>query len=145
MPKRTGEAEWTGDLKGGKGTVGTGESKRNYSFSSRFENGTGTNPEELVGQAHAACFSMALSHALTQAGFPPKRVHTRADVTIEKVGDGFEITRIDLNTEGDVPGIDAPQFQTLAEKTKQTCPVSKALAAVKTVTLSSSLLSPSSR
>src|SRR3954468_10920865 len=108
MPKRTGEAEWKGSLKEGVGAIGA--IKRPYSFSSRFESGTGTNPEELIGDAHAACFSMALSHSLSQAGFKPNRIHTKADVHIEKAGEGFEITRTDLNTEGNVPGIDPNKF-----------------------------------
>ena len=97
MPTRNAEAVWEGDLKGGKGTMklGSGAYQGAYSFQSRFESGTGTNPEELIAAAHAGCFTMALSHALAQAGHPPKRVHTTAKVHLEKTGDGFGIPRIE--------------------------------------------------
>jgi lipoyl-dependent peroxiredoxin len=132
MPVRSGEAVWKGDLRGGTGSVklGSGAYEGQYSFSSRFENGTGTNPEELIAAAHAACFSMALSGRLAGAGHTPERVHTTASVHIEKVGEGFGITKIDLVTEAKVPGLDAPAFQAHAEAAKAGCPVSKALAAV---------------
>lgn len=145
MPKRTAEAEWSGDLKNGVGTTGVpGPMRRPYSYLSRFETGGGTNPEESLGEAHAACFSMALAHSLSQAGFKPNRIHTKADVHLEKAGEGFEIARIDLNAEGDVPGIDPNKFQSLAEEAKQNCPVSKALAGVKNITLNAKLLSEAS-
>src|SRR5438093_13490736 len=98
MPTRNSEAVWEGDLKGGKGSVKLGSDAYQgaYSFSSRFESGTGTNPEELIAAAHAGCFSMALAHGLSQAGFPPRRVHTTAKVHLEKSGDGFAIPRIEL-------------------------------------------------
>src|SRR5579864_594062 len=131
MPVRNAEATWNGNLKDGQGSVklGSGAFEGKYSFGSRFENGTGTNPEELIGAAHAGCYSMALAAGLGKAGFNPQRVHTTAAVSIEKVGDGFKITRIRLLSEAKVPGIDARQFQEIAEKTKTGCPVSQALAA----------------
>jgi osmotically inducible protein OsmC len=130
MPVRTSEAAWEGDLKSGKGTVklGSGAYSGPYSFQSRFESGTGTNPEELIAAAHAGCFSMALSHALAQAGFTPKRVHTLAKVSLEKSGDGFAIPRIELDLDADVPGIDEATFRQHAEQAKAGCPVSKVLA-----------------
>ena len=129
MPVRTSDAVWEGDLKSGKGTMklGSGAFQGQYSFASRFEQGTGTNPEELIAAAHAGCFSMALSHALAQAGHPPKRVHTTAKVHLEKTEGGFAIPRIDLVTEAQVPGIDAAAFRQQAESAKQNCPVSKLL------------------
>ena len=131
MPTRHAEATWTGDLKGGNGSYKgkSGAISGNYSFGTRFENAPGTNPEELIGAAHAACFSMALAAGLGKAGHQPKRVHTTADVTIDKVGEGFKITRILLKTEGQVPGIDEKTFKEFAEKTKTGCPVSQALSA----------------
>ncbi|MEX2088756.1 MAG: OsmC family peroxiredoxin, partial [Bacteroidota bacterium] len=98
-----------------------------YSFVSRFESGTGTNPEELIAAAHAGCFSMAFSGALGKAGFTPKRVATTAIVHLEKVGEGFSITTIELNCEGTVPGIDEAKFLELAEGAKKNCPVSRLL------------------
>src|SRR2546423_4150939 len=130
MPVRTSDAVWEGDLKSGKGTIklGSGAYQGQYSFTSRFESGTGTNPEELIAAAHAGCFAMALSHALAQAGFTPKRVHTTAKVHLEKVPDGFAIPRIELVTDADVPNISPQAFQEHAEKAKAGCPVSKVLA-----------------
>ncbi|MGH9765936.1 MAG: OsmC family protein, partial [Blastocatellia bacterium] len=112
MVTRTGNAVWEGTLKEGKGSVklGSGAYEGPYSFTSRFENGKGTNPEELIGAAHAGCFSMALANELAQAGHPAKRVSTTAKVHLEKTGDGFRITSIDLNTEAEVPGIDEQTF-----------------------------------
>jgi osmotically inducible protein OsmC len=131
MPVRSADAVWNGDLKGGKGTMklGSGAYEGQYSFGSRFESGTGTNPEELIGAAHAGCFSMALSAGLGKAGLTPKRIHTSAKVTIEKVGEGMKITKIQLDTEAEVPGIDDAAFQTIAQQTKAGCPVSQALSA----------------
>lgn len=131
MPVRTAEAEWKGNLMQGQGKMklGTGAYEGPFSFKSRMESDAGTNPEELIGAAHAGCFSMAFSATLEKNGFSPKRVRTQARVTFEKVGDGFAITKIDLNTEGEVPGIDKEKFQELAEAAKKGCPVSKALAA----------------
>lgn len=130
MPTRHAEAQWEGNLQNGKGTMklGSGAYEGAYSFASRFESGPGTNPEELIGAAHAGCFSMAFSLLLDKAGYPPNRVHTRAAVKLEKVGDGFKITHIELETEADVPGIDAETFQQQAQAAKQGCPVSQALA-----------------
>jgi len=130
MALRTAHAVWEGDLKGGKGKMklGSGAYEGAYSFASRFESGTGTNPEELIGAAHAGCFSMALSHLLASKGFPPKRVSTDAKVNLEKVGDGFKITSIGLQTEADIPGIDEKTFLELADGAKKNCPVSQALA-----------------
>jgi lipoyl-dependent peroxiredoxin len=132
MLVRKSNAAWEGTLTKGQGTValGSGTFKGNYSFTSRFEDGKrATNPEELVGAAHAACFSMALAYALEQAGHPATRVATTAAVHLEKVGDGFEIPRIDLETEADVADIDDREFQTLAEQAKKNCPLSKLLRA----------------
>jgi lipoyl-dependent peroxiredoxin len=131
MPVRSAKAQWDGSLKEGKGTMslGSGAFQGQYSFSSRFESGTGTNPEELIGAAHAGCFSMALSAALGKAGFQPRRVSTSAGVHIDPVEGGFAITAIDLTTEAEVPGIDNAKFQEIADGAKKGCPVSKALAA----------------
>ena len=130
MPTRHAEATWTGDLKSGNGSyqAKSGALSGKYNFNTRFGDAPGTNPEELIGAAHAACFSMALAAGLGGAGHAPKRVHTTADVTIDKVGEGFKITKIVLKTEGEVPGIDDKTFQDFAEKTKTGCPVSQALA-----------------
>ncbi|HUZ91972.1 MAG TPA: OsmC family protein [Methylocella sp.] len=132
MVKRISDAEWRGDLQNGGGTVSLGSGAFNgpYSYKSRFEDGSGTNPEELLAAAHAACFSMALSLALSQAGHPPTRVHTKAIVQFGPAPAGFAISRIDLETEGAVPGIDAATFESFASQAKSNCPVSKALAAV---------------
>lgn len=129
MPVRTSEAEWKGNLLQGQGTMklGSGVFEGKYSFPSRFESGQGTNPEELIGAAHAGCFSMALSFILGNAGFNPTRVHTTARVHLEKVGEGFSITKIELETEAQIPGIDDQTFQGHAEAAKKGCPVSKAL------------------
>jgi osmotically inducible protein OsmC len=130
MPVRTAEAQWEGSLQKGTGVMrlGGGAYEGPYSFSSRFEDGNGTNPEELIAAAHAGCFSMALSGALGRAGHDPTRVHTTADVHLEKQEAGFRIVRIDLRTEAEVPGIDAAQFEEIAQTAKATCPVSVALA-----------------
>ena len=129
MPVRTSEAEWKGNLLQGQGTMklGSGAFEGKYSFPSRFESGQGTNPEELIGAAHAGCYSMALSFILGNAGFNPTRVHTTARVHLEKVGEGFSITKIELDTEAEIPGIDDQTFQGHAEAAKKGCPVSKAL------------------
>jgi osmotically inducible protein OsmC len=130
MPVRKADAVWEGSLKEGHGTVrlGSGAFEGQYSFGSRFEEGSGTNPEELIGAAHAACYSMALSVGLGRAGLTPTRVSTHARVHIEKVGEGFKITRIELDNETQVAGIDDAAFQEIAQKTKDGCPVSQALA-----------------
>lgn len=130
MPVRTAEAQWQGALQNGSGhmRLGSGAFDGPYSFNSRFGDGKGTNPEELIGAAHAGCFSMALAASLGREGLTPKSIHTSARVHIERVGEGMAITRIELDTVAEIPGIDAEKFATLAEKTKQECPVSKALA-----------------
>lgn len=129
---RTGTARWQGDLKQGKGTLrlGSGAFEGPYSFATRFENAPGTNPEELIGAAHAACFSMAFSAGLAKAGFVPRSVETTATVHLDQVGGAFGITGIELATHGDVPGISAELFQQIADEAKAGCPVSRALAAV---------------
>ena len=129
MALRNAEAVWKGDLKGGQGTVkvGSGTFEGSYSFPSRFENGRGTNPEELLGAAHAACFSMALAHGLSSAGHTPTSVHTTAKVHLDRGSDGFAITRIDLDTEAVVPGLEEAAFRQQADNAKKNCPVSKAL------------------
>lgn len=132
MPIRKSEAEWKGNLSHGSGRMklSSGACEGQYSFSTRFEDESGTNPEELLGAAHAGCFSMALSHMLSEAGHIPDVVHTTAKVHIDKVDDGFRITTIELQTEGKVPGIDQETFQDKAEAAKEGCPVSQALAGV---------------
>jgi osmotically inducible protein OsmC len=142
MPTRTSEAKWSGDLKAGSGTMklGSGAYEGAYTFKSRMETGPGTNPEELIAAAHAGCYSMALSAMLSGAGHVPKSVHTTAKVTFNPVDGGFAITKIELVTEGQVPGIDAAGFQKFAEDAKKGCPVSKALAAVPEITLSAKLV-----
>lgn len=131
MPTRKATAQWTGDLQSGTGQMafGSGAFEGAFSFRSRFEDGTGTNPEELIGAAHAGCFSMAFSNILAEAGFSPERVETTARVHLEMTEDGGPtITKIELHTEADVPGIDNETFQQHAEAAKAGCPVSKALA-----------------
>ena len=132
MPVRIGEAEWRGTLQEGQGRLklGSGAYEGPYSYRSRFEEGTGTNPEELIGAAHAACFSMALSGMLTNAGFTPTNIHTFARVHLDKVGDGFAISQIELDCEAQAPGLDDATFQKLADTAKRGCPVSKALTGV---------------
>ena len=131
MPTRKAEVEWQGNLAEGSGRlkVGSGAFDVPYSFKSRFEEGqSATNPEELIGAAHAGCFTMALTAQLSRARITPKRIHTEARVKLEKIGEGFSITAIELETEADIPGIDDPTFQKYALDAKQNCPVSKALA-----------------
>ena len=131
MAERTAQAAWRGTLKDGVGTValGSGSFQGRYSFQSRFGSGAGTNPEELIGAAHAACFSMALAGNLEQAGYPPENIETTAKVSLEKTRDGFTITHIDLETQATVPNIEEDAFREQAEIAKKTCPVSRALAA----------------
>ncbi|HUI67323.1 MAG TPA: OsmC family protein [Nitrospirota bacterium] len=132
MPIRTSEAMWEGNLiKGhGKMKLGSGAFEGSYSFRSRFENAPGTNPEELIGAAHAGCFSMALSMILDQAGYKVEQIRTIARVHVDKVGEGFKITIIELETQGKVPGIDERTFGEKAEAAKKGCPVSMALTGV---------------
>jgi len=129
MPERASEAVWDGDLMSGRGTIkiGSGAWEGPYSFKSRFEDGAGTNPEELIAAAHAGCYSMALSGALSKAGSPPKRIETKAKVDLRKEDAGFRIASIHLTTKASVPGIDSTKFQEIAEQAKKNCPVSKVL------------------
>ena len=142
MPVRNAEARWEGDLPNGKGTMrfGGGAFEGQYSFSSRFEEGAGTNPEELIAAAHAGCFSMALSNGLAKAGFTPTRVDTTASVHLDKTDAGFGITKIELRTEAEVPGIDEAAFKEQTDTAKTNCPVSKALASVE-ISLDAKLVS----
>jgi lipoyl-dependent peroxiredoxin len=142
MPTRKAEAEWQGNLAEGSGNlkVGSGAFAGPYSFKSRFEEGqSATNPEELLGAAHAGCFTMALTAALSRAGINPTRIHTNANVKLEKVGEAFTITAIELETEAEIPGIDDATFQQHAQGAKQNCPVSKALAGTE-ISLNAKLL-----
>jgi osmotically inducible protein OsmC len=137
---KTGSAHWTGPIKEGKGTISTESGALNehpYGFNTRFEGVRGSNPEELIGAAHAACFSMALSKALGDAGFVAESLDTTARVALEKIGDGFAITTVHLTLKASVPRIDKAQFDDLAMKTKAGCPVSKVLNA--TITLEATL------
>ncbi len=130
--ERTAEARWEGELKSGKGQIklGSGAYQGGYSFGTRFESSPGTNPEELIGAALAACFSMALASTLAKGGHPATSVDTRAAVRLEKVGEGFGITGITLTTRGVVPGVSAEEFTKLAEQTGKNCIVARALGAV---------------
>jgi len=141
MSVRSAEAVWQGSLKEGKGSMklGSGAFEGQYSFSSRFEEGVGTNPEELIGAAHAGCYSMALSANLGAAGFIPDRIVTKAVVTLGKIDGKTRITLIHLDSEAAVSGIDPAEFQKIAEATKEGCPVSAALAATN-ITLSARLV-----
>jgi len=129
MTTSRASAVWEGKLRDGKGTfkAGSGAFGGAYSFKTRFEGAAGTNPEELIAAAHAACLSMALSAGLEQAGTPATRIETTAACTIDKVGDGFKITTMDLKVRGKVPGIDQAKFQQAADAAKNGCPVSNAL------------------
>jgi osmotically inducible protein OsmC len=131
MPTRKATATWEGGIKSGKGSfkgqTGLGAA---YSFASRFENGAGSNPEELLAAAEASCFSMALSLFLEQAGAPPARIDTEAACTIEPSGPGFKISKIHLTVRANVPNLDDAKFQQIAKTTKENCPVSVALSAV---------------
>jgi lipoyl-dependent peroxiredoxin len=130
MATRSSTAVWNGDIMSGDGTMklGTGAWEGPYSFKSRFEDGKGTNPEELIAAAHAGCFSMALSGALTKAGHPPEKIETTADVALVKDGEGFKIPTIKLKTSVKVAGLDEAKFQEIAKAAKENCPVSKVLA-----------------
>jgi osmotically inducible protein OsmC len=141
MPIRTATARWEGNLTEGTGTVRTGKGglAGNYSFKSRFEEGEGTNPEELIGAAHAGCFSMAFSKGLADAGFTPTSVDTVAKVHMDKTDAGFSVTRIELESVGDVPGIDASDFQKIAEGAKENCPISRLLSPGAEITLTARL------
>jgi osmotically inducible protein OsmC len=142
MAVRSADASWEGTLQDGKGVMhmASGAYRGQYSFNSRFEEGTGTNPEELIAAAHAGCYSMALSAGLGRAGFTPEHVNTVARVHLTKQEAGFRITKIELMTEAKVPGIEDAQFQEIAEATKSGCPVSVALGAVDEITLNARLV-----
>lgn len=134
--KRKGSAVWSGDLKSGKGTLSTesGVLKQSqYSFKTRFEDGIGTNPEELIAAAHAGCFSMALSAQLAQAGMTAERIETTASVTMEQSGGGFSITAVHLDLRATIPGADQAAFDKAANDAKTGCPVSKVLNAAITM------------
>ena len=133
MLNRTAQSIWEGNLKDGRGTMefGGGAFKGNYSFASRFENGKGTNPEELIAAAHSGCFAMALSHMLAEAGYTPERVSATAKVSLEKIDDGFKITASHLNSIAKVPGISKDKFIAIAEEAKKGCPVSVLLSNIK--------------
>ena len=140
MPKRNAHAEWQGTLPDGKGSIslGSGAFEGSYSFSSRFENGTGTNPEEMIAAAHAGCYAMALSAELGKNGYKPQSVKTEAVVHLVKDNDGFKISEIDLECDAHIPGIDQATFDEFAEGAKVNCPVSKVLSAAK-INLSATL------
>ena len=135
------DAEWSGDLKGGSGTMrtGSGAYDGDFTYKTRFEDAPGTNPEELIAAALAGCFSMALSNMLSEEGHVPDRIHTDASVTMGTVDDGPGIEKIELTCQGDVPGIDQVQFEEIAAKAKAGCPIGKALAAVPTINLTATL------
>ena len=139
MALRKAQALWEGSLREGHGVMKFGTFEGPYSFSSRFEEGNGTNPEELIGAAHAGCFSMSLSAGLGRAGFTPQFVQTVANVTLGNVDGKARITQINLECEAAVPGIDADTFGKIAEESKNTCPVSAALAGVQ-ITLDAKLV-----
>jgi len=141
MPIRTAKATWEGEIAKGKGTMalGSGAYEGKYSVGSRFESEPGTNPEELIGAAHAGCFSMAFSAVLTKAGFSPKSINTDAKVHIDKIGDGWKITKIELNMTAEIPNINDGDFQNYAKQAKEGCPVSQALA-VPEITLTAKLM-----
>lgn len=132
MPVRKAHARWNGDLKSGDGrfSTGSGSFEGAYSFGTRFEDEPGTNPEELIGAAHAGCFSMAFAANVAKAGYSPSRVETNAKVHLSKSDDGFTITQIELMMEADIEGLDEEAFQEFAEGAKNNCPVSRALAGV---------------
>jgi osmotically inducible protein OsmC len=140
MPAK-GSAEWKGDLRSGSGTFSAGDGSINgeYSFRSRFEDGPGANPEQLIAAAHASCFSMALSNMLAEAGSPPDSIQTQASVTLRPVDGKPTIASIELTTVGVVPGLDDAKFQELAAAAKAGCPVSRALAGVPEITLDATL------
>ena len=143
MPTRSGTATWKGDLPGGSGnlTVGEGVFEGAYSFKSRFEEGEGTNPEELIAAAHAACFAMAFSNILASNGHTPESVDASARVVLKEVDGAPTLARIELKAEASVPGIDEHEYQRLADQAKKDCPVSRALASVPEIQLEATLKS----
>jgi osmotically inducible protein OsmC len=142
MTARNGSAEWRGNLDSGSGTVtvGDGVFEGAYSYASRFAEGEGTNPEQLIAAAHAACFTMALSNILSTAGHVPESVRTSARVQLRNIDGAPTLARIDLETEGHVPGVDQQQFQGYADQAKATCPVSRALAGIPEIVLTAKLV-----
>ncbi len=139
MPIRKASARWEGDLPSGSGVIHTGLGEGSYTFKSRFEEGPGTNPEELIAAAHAGCFSMAFANKLAQAGFTPDSVETTANVHLEKTDAGMTVTRIDLVSDATVPGIDKDQFDEIAQDAKATCPISRLLSPGAEITLNATL------
>lgn len=126
--QKTASAKWTGNIKDGSGLISTQSgalADAPYGVASRFEGGPGTNPEELLGAAHSGCFTMAFNLILSQAGFPPEAIETKATVSLDKVGEGFSITAVHLETVARIPSIDEATFQKLATAAKENCPVSK--------------------
>jgi lipoyl-dependent peroxiredoxin len=142
MPLRKAEAAWHGTFRDGEGKMklGSGAFEGGYSYRSRMEEDPGTNPEELLGAAHAGCFSMSLARRLSAAGYSPERIHTEARVRFGRAGEGYAISRIDLRTEAEVPGVDEELFLEKAEAAKRDCAVSKALAGVKEIGLEAKLV-----
>jgi osmotically inducible protein OsmC len=141
MTARNGSAEWHGSVESGSGriTVGNGVFESAYSYESRFGEGAGTHPEQLLAAAHSGCFTMALANALSTAGHPPESLRTNARVLLRNRGGAITLARIDLETEGHVPGIDERQFQAYAEAAKRDCPVSRALAGIPEIVLTAKL------
>jgi osmotically inducible protein OsmC len=141
MTARNGTAEWRGDVESGSGTVtvGNGVFEGPYSFASRFGEGDGTNPEQLIAAAHAACFTMALSNLLSTEGHVPDSLHTAAHVQLRNIEGSPTLARMDLETEGRVPGVEEDEFRRYAEQAKQECPVSRALAGIPEITLTATL------
>jgi osmotically inducible protein OsmC len=142
MPIHKAQAAWHGTFRDGEGRmrVGSGAFEGAYSYRSRMEEGPGTNPEELLGAAHAGCFSMSLARKLSANGYSPERIHTEARVRFGRAGEGYAISRIDLRTEAEVPGVDEELFLEKAEAAKRDCAVSKALAGVEEITLEARLV-----
>jgi lipoyl-dependent peroxiredoxin len=147
MTVRSGSAEWHGNVQSGSGTVtvGDGVFEGPYSYDSRFGEGRGTNPEQLIAAAHASCFTMALSNILSGAGHPPQSLRTTARVQLRNIDGAPTLTRINLDTQGRVPGVDEQQFQAHADEAKRVCPVSRALAGVPEIVLTARLATASQK
>jgi osmotically inducible protein OsmC len=141
MTARNGSAEWHGSVESGSGTIAVGNDvfEGAYSYESRFGEAAGTNPEQLLAAAHSGCFTMALANGLSTAGYPPQSLRTNARVQLRNVDGAVTLARIDLETDGDVPGIDVRQFQAYAEAAKRDCPVSRALAGIPEIGLTARL------
>src|SRR6202165_2950519 len=146
MTARNGSAEWRGSVERGSGTitVGDGVLEGAYSYETRFGEAAGTNPEQLLAAAHSGCFTMALANVLSAAGHPPRSLRTNAQVQLRNLDGAVTLARIDLETDGEVPGIDERQFQTYAEAAKRDCPVSRALAGIPEIVLTAKLLTADS-